>query len=544
MLLLPGLNPHMTRTSQRRLPSLGVAGLAGLLAGLLAVAVAGPADARGKREEAAAELSASRPAGPLLMAVVSLGGQRVTIYDADGKVLQAPVSTGRSGYETPAGIYSVIQKNREHYSNLYFDAAMPFMQRITWSGIALHAGALPGYPASHGCIRMPMEFAEQLFDMTKLGLRVVVVRDDMRPVDFSHPALFKPGPIRAQVAAAEPAVDTSADDMQTRRMRLGAPPPADAEAPRTWRAVAAARRVEVERLAEKAEEARRTAVKAHADFARTMKSVRIAEHAVRRAEMQLAQIEREMGEKSSPELEEKKAATVTALSEAKAQAETFRAEVQGKQAAVVAARETARAAETARSDAATAAKIAENKLAPVSVLISRQTQTLYVRQGFRPIFDTPVTIRDPDAPIGTTIFTAVNFIDDGADVRWTALAMYPGASGAQSVPGSASGKVQRRSAPRQAEPTATDAAAAKAAIERVSIPQEAVERIAEFIAPGSSLIISDEPPSKETSQGTEFVVVMSGEPQGGIKSRRRSSYGGEGFYRRSPYGYGGPFSSW
>ena len=197
---------------------------------------------------------------------------------------------------------------------------MPFMQRITWSGIALHAGALPGYPASHGCIRMPVGFAEQLFDMTKLGLRVVVVRDDMRPVEFSHPALFKPGPIRSQVAAAAPAVPTrSADDLQTRRMRLGAPPPAATQAPRTWRAVAAARRAEAERLSEKTEEARRAAVKAHAEFARTMKSVRIAEHTVRRAEMQLAQVEREMGEKSSPELEEKKAAIGTALSEAKAQ---------------------------------------------------------------------------------------------------------------------------------------------------------------------------------------------------------------------------------
>ena len=104
------------------------------------------------------------------MAVVSLSQQRVTIYDADGKILQAPVSTGQKGYETPAGIYSVIEKNREHYSNLYDDASMPFMQRLTWSGIALHAGVLPGYPASHGCIRMPHAFAEQLFELTKLGL--------------------------------------------------------------------------------------------------------------------------------------------------------------------------------------------------------------------------------------------------------------------------------------------------------------------------------------------------------------------------------------
>ena len=93
------------------------------------------------------------------MAIVSLSNQRITIYDADGWILRAPVSSGQPGYETPAGIYSVIQKEEEHHSNLYDDASMPFMQRITWSGIALHAGLLPGYPASHGCVRMPFDFA-------------------------------------------------------------------------------------------------------------------------------------------------------------------------------------------------------------------------------------------------------------------------------------------------------------------------------------------------------------------------------------------------
>jgi L,D-transpeptidase catalytic domain len=525
----------MTLTPQRRSSNLAVAALAGVLA----AAVAAPSDAQSRREREA-EYTVPRTAGPPVLAVVSLGDQRVTIYDADGKILQAPVSTGRSGYETPAGIYSIIQKNREHYSNLYFDAAMPFMQRITWSGIALHAGALPGYPASHGCIRMPTGFAEQLFDITKLGLRVVVVRDDMRPVDFSHPALIKPGPIRSQVAAAEPAADASADDMQTRRMRLGAPP-ADVQAPRTWRAVAAARRAEAEKAAEAGDEARRAAVKANGEVARLARPYRMADHARRRAEMQLAEIDRELAAKTTPELEEKKAAATAQLEEAKAQLASLQAERQEKLDVATTAREAARAAEAARSAAATAAKIAENKLAPASVFISRQTQTLYVRHGFRPLFDAPVTIRDPDTPIGTTIFSAVGYTGDGEDVRWTALAMYPGGSGAQPA-AAAGGKAQRRT--RQAEPAVTDVAAAGNALERVTIPQEAAERIAEFVAPGSALIISDEPLSKETSQGTDFVVVMSGEPQGGIKVRRRSGYGSEGFYRRSPYGYGGPFSSW
>src|SRR5215831_11164513 len=137
--------------------------------------------------------------GPV-MAIVALSQQRITVYGANGPILRAPVSSGRPGYETPAGIYSVIQKEAEHYSNLYDDASMPFMQRMTWSGIALHAGVVPGHPASHGCVRMPYTFAEQLFGLTKIGMRVVVVRHDISPVEISHARLLKPGPIRSLAA--------------------------------------------------------------------------------------------------------------------------------------------------------------------------------------------------------------------------------------------------------------------------------------------------------------------------------------------------------
>ncbi len=534
----------MTSPSTRRLASFAVAGLTALLLpGMSSIA-----DARGKRDEAPAEFTADRPAGTPLMAVVSLSDQRVTIYDAEGKILQAPVSTGRTAYETPAGIYSVIQKEVEHYSNLYDDASMPFMQRITWSGIALHAGVLPGHAASHGCIRMPHGFAERLYEVTKLGLRVVIVRDDMRPVEIAHPALFKPGPIRSQVATATPPGDPTSDISPTRQMRLGASPPADGQAPRTWRAVAAAKRAEAEKATEKAEEARRAAVRAHADSARFVRPLRMAEHAKRRAKSQLADIERALLDKTTPELEEKKAAAAARLAEAQAQLDALRNEGQGKIDAATAARDAARAAETARVAAVTEAKIAENKTAPVSVFISRQTQTLYVRQGFRPIFNTPVSIRDPDTPIGTTIFTAVSYTDDDADVRWTALAMYPGGAAPEPAPENAKSQ-HRRGVHRQPEPAATDVAAAKAALERITIPQDAAERISEFISPGSALIISDETLSRETSKGTDFVVLMSGEPQGGIKIRRRSpyygGYGDDRYYRRAPYGYGGnPFSWW
>src|SRR6266487_1078168 len=136
------------------------------------------------------------------MAIVSLRSQRITVYDAKGWILRAPVSSGTKGRETPAGVFSVVQKDKDHHSNLYDDAWMPHMLRITWSGIALHGGPLPGYAASHGCVRMPYGFAEKLFDKVRIGMRVIIAPNDAEPVEFSHPALFVP---KSEAIAAVPA---------------------------------------------------------------------------------------------------------------------------------------------------------------------------------------------------------------------------------------------------------------------------------------------------------------------------------------------------
>src|SRR6516165_7338066 len=126
------------------------------------------------------------------MAIVSLHDQQITIYDAKGWTMRAPVSSGQQGRETPAGIFSVIQKEAEHYANIYDDAYMPYMQRLTWSGVAIHGGKLPGYPASHGCIRMPYEFAQKLFAETKTGMTVVVSDEEEFPDTVAHPGLVAP----------------------------------------------------------------------------------------------------------------------------------------------------------------------------------------------------------------------------------------------------------------------------------------------------------------------------------------------------------------
>lgn len=113
------------------------------------------------------------PQGPVLM-IVSLKTQRAVIYRNGVPIGISTVSSGRPGYETPTGVFVILQKHVEHYSNLYDNAPMPFMQRLTWGGIALHAGNLPGYPASHGCIRLPHEFARLLYQVTHRGMTVII----------------------------------------------------------------------------------------------------------------------------------------------------------------------------------------------------------------------------------------------------------------------------------------------------------------------------------------------------------------------------------
>src|SRR5712692_3550630 len=227
------------------------------IASLAAVITAGDhaGAANGRKERAAAFESriAGEPVEPI-MAVVSLRNQRITVFDAKGWVLRAPISSGQKGRETPAGIFSVIEKQAEHYSNLYDDAYMPHMQRVTWSGIALHGGPLPGYAASHGCVRMPYDFATRLFDLTRLGMRVIVAPTDVAPIEIAHPALFMPKP--------------GAD------------------------ALAAARTAEAEDAASKAATARHAAVTASRDAAQARMAVRVAENLERRMEEQLAAAEK------------------------------------------------------------------------------------------------------------------------------------------------------------------------------------------------------------------------------------------------------------
>jgi hypothetical protein len=161
---------------------------------------------QGKKIEAS-QKEAAKPQGPLIIAI-SIQKQNLKIYDANGFFAQTPISTGMPGHPTPMGVFSVIQKHKLHHSNIYSGAPMPYMQRITWSGVAMHAGVLPGYPASHGCIRMPMAFATKMWGWTRMGARVVVAPGEMTPAaGFSHPLLATQKVMPQPVAAGEPKTD-------------------------------------------------------------------------------------------------------------------------------------------------------------------------------------------------------------------------------------------------------------------------------------------------------------------------------------------------
>ena len=151
------------------------------------------------------------PDGPIVL-VVSLDEQRAYVYRNGMAIGVSTISSGKTGKETPTGVFTILQKNKDHRSNLYNSAPMPYMQRLTWDGIALHGGALPGYPASHGCVRLPLEFARQLFAHTRNGDTVVVANAKASTASVVHPAVLAPVDVRGTGTAASAAAADAAWD--------------------------------------------------------------------------------------------------------------------------------------------------------------------------------------------------------------------------------------------------------------------------------------------------------------------------------------------
>src|SRR5262245_16364064 len=175
----------------KRASSTFVAGLG--VAAIAAVVAAAPVYAKNQQARPGAGIADVDNGEPLFL-VVSTGSQKVDVYRGTSLLTTSQVSTGTAAHPTFLGAFSIIEKQRWHHSNIYSGAPMPWMNRITWSGTALHAGVVPGYPASHGCIRLPYSFAPKLYQITRIGDNVVISPNRPAPALIEHPALFQPLP--------------------------------------------------------------------------------------------------------------------------------------------------------------------------------------------------------------------------------------------------------------------------------------------------------------------------------------------------------------
>jgi lipoprotein-anchoring transpeptidase ErfK/SrfK len=360
-----------------------------------------PAKAKPGAEDVAAK------AKGVLSVIIAIDRQQLTLYSDGHPIARSRVSTGVPGHPTPTGVFSVIQKDRWHRSNIYYNAPMYYMQRITWSGVAMHEGVVPNSPASHGCIRLPGSFARQMWGITKLGVRVIVARTEVTPAEISNARLFT-----VKREQGEPNGEPQATSPET----IGG----------TFRALElaqlnAAQRVPTVTDAVKPLDAMAYAVATPRD-----------------------------GTNTGPELN--------------------------------------------------MAEPRPLKPGPIAVFISRKEGKLFVRKGFEPVFYVPITVSEPERPLGTHVFTALALNDDNTTLRWNVVSM----------PGSRPAPAKKSAKGKHVEPAAAPtvpASNASEALGRVTIPPDALERISEMMSPGASLIISDKGLGPETGKGTDFIVL-------------------------------------
>ncbi|QQO12055.1 L,D-transpeptidase family protein [Bradyrhizobium diazoefficiens] len=488
----------------------------------------------GKKKEAVAEKEAgTKPQGPLVV-VVSINRQKVTIYDGNGLFAESPVSTGMKGHSTPMGVFSVIQKHKFHHSNIYSGAPMPYMQRITWSGVAMHAGVLPGYPASHGCIRMPMAFAVKMWNWTRMGARVIVSPGQMSPQNFSHPLLASVRVPPQPAASLEPqtnvgdkadrgAAGTKAAEAKPAEIKPAKIEPAEIEPAETK--PVETKTASADRVLELRSSVGHTVM---SDV--TTGNAPVLEEATAPADKAEATSETktaEASEAAKPQSEDgAKAANAEAKSEA-ARAEPAKTDTVEAAKKPEAPTTTAAPAPDARKDESSAAEPAPaakpeapRRAGQIAVFISRKDSKLYVRQNFAPLFEMPVTIAASDRPLGTHVFTAEADKTDPNVLHWSVVSLPVSVRAAARED---DGRVSRRQRgavviPVAARPMTAKPVTAKPvvtpdspteALDRIAIPADTMAKINEMLTSGSSIIVSDQGINQgETGEGTDFIVRL------------------------------------
>jgi lipoprotein-anchoring transpeptidase ErfK/SrfK len=507
----------------------------------------------GEKKSAVVEKE-SKPQGPLIISI-SIAQQKLRVYDANGLFAESPVSTGMPGHPTPMGVFSVIQKQKFHRSNIYSGAPMPFMQRITWSGVAMHAGVLPGYPASHGCIRMPAAFAVKMYNWTRMSARVIVTPGDVIPANFSHPLLAAVKVVPQAVAVEETKADAAAVQMPER--------PAQVDADTRLELRSTVGHADMKPAADENHALTSPNVKT-ADASGALPTTLsangmsdaapLSEHESQPAEAPASdkpasdkqdssatatQTDAPKSEIDPAAMKQDEAASAEAKPAGDIPAETQPAKIADSEAkpAEAAANQPAMPDAATKTDdktVATAPAVAPvaatsmplkadlksdfAKLGPplkkteqIAVFVSRKDSKLYVRQNLAPLFDVPVKIAADERPLGTHIFTAQVDKSDANVLHWSVVSL-PVPSKAANRRAEEERMTRSRkvasAGPIEAKPLPTPDSPAEA-LDRLSLPAEVMAKIYEAVSTGGSIIISDQGiAAGETGEGTDFIVSL------------------------------------
>ena len=488
---------------------------------------------------AAEKETSAKPQGPLIISV-SIQNQKVRIYDANGFFAESPISTGMAGHPTPMGVFSIIQKHKFHHSNIYSGAPMPYMQRITWSGVAMHAGVLPGYPASHGCIRMPMAFAVKMWNWTKMGARVIVTPGEITPANFSHPLLVTQKVVPQPVAAEEPKVDAPLGAKSDKGVDAG---PAAPDANLDLRASVGHAEVN-SRAQTRTADASGATPAANASVTMSDASPAASGEAVKADDAASAEAKPDVAKADPAPVAGTEKTLESAGSDDKPTetrpADAATGEAKSADAGKTAEMQAAKA-ETPRLDAAKSAeKPAETvkavdlpaspaevkkdtarlpggvkpelpkRTGQIAVFVSRKDSRLYVRQEFKPLFEVPVAIAPSDRPLGTHVFTAEADKNEPNLLRWSVVSLPMTARTAARLDDEERPSRRRRmaAAPAEFKPLPVPDRPAEA-LDRITIPQDAMARINEALTSGASIIVSDQGINQgETGEGTDFIVPL------------------------------------
>jgi len=503
----------------------------------------------------APEKEPSKPQGPVIISI-SIEKQKLRIYDANGFFAESPISTGMKGHPTPTGVFSVIQKQKLHHSNIYSGAPMPYMQRITWSGIAIHAGVLPGYPASHGCIRMPMAFAMKMWNWTKMGARVVVTPGEITPSSFSHPLLAAQKVVPQPTAANEPQVDAppavksdkasnadttvkpaaSAVNLELRstvghsdgvKSAIDQPSASTALRDQTHTADAstdmpadktsatmsdasggnASPRDQASAApdgnaadAASAEGKSEDATKPEAEPAAGKPSETAAE--IKPAVTEPSDKDGKKAEEAQAAVPENGNATKAEASSsgsvtAEAQAvenKTDEKKPDAKAATAPLKKDPARLPDAEKPIAAKPDPVASapKRTGQISVFVSRKDAKLYVRQNFAPLFDVAVTIAPSDRPLGTHIFTAQIDKNDANVLHWSVVSLPVPVRYAERRDEDDRASRRRRIAGAVEMKPIPVPDSPAEALDRLAIPADAMARITDALSTGASIIVSDQ----------------------------------------------------